>query len=100
MLNWFNTKEETAFGETLAEFIDQRLREIGKSGSQKQGDKHQTLISQVLLQAQQFRDSHRLNAYKKAKLGNAFKWKMKDLGHSDELIDQLTKDLLIVLHKG
>lgn len=98
-LSWFDASEAEAFGNALAEFYDQKFRAYGKAGSHpnRKMEKQQKLVSQILLQARQFRQGHRLNFYKKAKLGNAFRWKLKDLGHDVDLIDQMTKDLMLAL---
>lgn len=98
-LSWFDAREAEAFGNALAEFYNQEFRAHNKTGSHpnRKMEKQQKLVSQVFQQARQFRQAHKLNFYKKAKLGNAFKWKLRDLGHDGELIDQMTKDLMLVL---
>ena len=40
--------------------------------------------------AERFRDEKKLGIYKKAKLGNVFKWRLKELGYSEAFIDQAT----------
>jgi hypothetical protein len=97
IFNWFDTKEESAFGGRLAEFFDTELKALeGKSGH-KQDDKRRKLVVRVMQQAKQFGATRKLNPYKKAKLANTFKWRLRDLGHDDALIDQLTKDILLNL---
>ena len=51
----------------------------------------------MLTKVQQFKAMHKLNAYQKAQLGSAFKWKLRDLGHESQLVDSMTKDLMIAL---
>jgi hypothetical protein len=36
----------------------------------------------------------KLNVYKKAKLGNVFKWKLKELGYSTEFSERATKEII------
>lgn len=97
IFNWFDAREEVAFGARLAEFFDTELTALeGKSG-RKQDDKRHKLVVRVMQQAKQFRATRKINPYKKAKLANAFKWRLKDLGHDSALIDQLTKDILLNL---
>jgi hypothetical protein len=55
------------------------------------------VIQVVLEKAKQFRLSNKLNIYKKAKLGNAFRWTLTDLGYDSTLIDELTKELMLAL---
>lgn len=97
IFSWFDAREAEEFGSGLAGFFDEKMREIEKSADRKHEEKRTKLVTQVMQQAQEFGKSHRLNLYKKAKLGNAFKWKLKDLGHDQTLIDLMTKDLMIVL---
>jgi hypothetical protein len=44
--------------------------------------------------AVRYRDEHKLGVYKKAKLGNVFRWKLKDLGYSNAFVERATKDLV------
>ncbi|MBI4989028.1 MAG: hypothetical protein HZC23_09430 [Rhodocyclales bacterium] len=97
ILSWFNAKEAEDFGHGLAEFYDSQSKINAKASNHKAAEKQQKLVSQVLMKAQQFKTNHTLNAYQKAKLGNAFKWKLRDLGHETELVDMMTKDLLLAL---
>ncbi len=94
---WFDVKEAELFGNELAEFYDARSRANEKIKNQKQTEKQQKLIVQCLQKARQFKSSHKLNFYKKAKLGNAFKWKLREKGHDMKLVDLLTKDILLAL---
>ena len=44
--------------------------------------------------AARFRDEKRLGLYKKAKLGNVFRWRLKDLGYSDAFVDKATNAIV------
>ena len=46
-------------------------------------------------QMARFKLEHKLNIYKKAQLGNAFKWALKDAGYDPEFVDQLTKNMML-----
>jgi len=47
------------------------------------------------LQVQQFKKDRRLNVYKKAKLGNAFKWSLRDAGYDVDYVNELTEWLML-----
>lgn len=94
---WLDAREAEAFGNELAEFYDARFRANEKVTNQKQREKQQKLIAQCLQKARQYKASHKLNFYKKAKLGNAFKWKLRDMGHDVQVSDLLTKEVLLAL---
>ena len=44
--------------------------------------------------AVRFHKENKLGVYKKAKLGNVFKWKLKELGYSDAFAERATKDIV------
>jgi hypothetical protein len=44
--------------------------------------------------AVRYQSEHKLGLYKKAKLGNVFKWKLKDLGYSDNFAERATKEIV------
>lgn len=94
---WFDAREAEAFGNALAEFYDEKSRDQGKATDRKRLSKEHKLLAQMMQQVGNFKAAHSLNAYKKARLGNAFKWRLMDLGHEAELVDALTRDILLAL---
>ena len=44
--------------------------------------------------AVRYHTEHKLGIYKKAKLANVFKWKLKELGYSDDFAEWATKDIV------
>jgi hypothetical protein len=91
----FDAREASQFGLTLAEFIAQRIP--ASSDKPKSGKKQQEIFQKAGAQIAQFKSKHKLNVYTKAKLANAFKWKLLDLGYDKALVDELTKELLVAL---
>ena len=41
-----------------------------------------------------FQKENKLGIYKKAKLGNVFKWKLREMGYSDDFAERATKDIV------
>ena len=97
MLKWLDAKEEQAFGKTLAEFYIERVPFESPFSEKKFATKTQEVLKKVDLQVQQFRSGRALNVYKKAKLGNAFKWSLRDAGYDTEYVDGLTEWLMLRL---
>jgi len=97
VLGWFNAKDADEFGKTLAGFYDEKFRANTQAADRKIATKQQKLVAEILALTAQFKEQHKPNAFQKAKLGNSFKWRMRDLGHNNELIDLLTKDILLAL---
>lgn len=87
--DWFNTSEAEQFGTALAKFYAGKLPlDADKSG------KKEFVAKKMAEQVSEFKLEHKLNFYKKAQLGNAFKWTLKEAGYSDEEINQLTGVLM------
>ena len=94
-LGLVDTKEVEAFATTLAEDLGRRF----PPASEKRTDAGATNQLGVILEglaarAVRFRDEKRLGLYKKAKLGNVFRWKLKDLGYSDAFVDRATNAIV------
>ena len=52
--------------------------------------KSQTVIEKMDVQIRTYREQNKLNIYKVAQMGTAFKWELKDAGYAEEYIDKLT----------
>lgn len=94
-LNWFDASEAKAFGESLAKFYIERVSpdaQLGKKAANKQKEVEDKIFQQMA----RFRLEHKLNIYKNAQLGNAFKWTLTDAGYGPAYVDQLTKELMFI----
>ena len=52
--------------------------------------KSQQIIEKMDTQIRAFRQQNKLNIYKVAQMGTAFKWALKDAGYAENYIDKLT----------
>jgi hypothetical protein len=95
MLKWLDAKDEQAFGKSMAQFYSERVPFESPFSKKKFAAKTQETLKKLDLQIQQFKSSHALNVYKKAKLGNAFKWTLRDAGYDNEYVDELTEWLML-----
>ena len=95
MFSWLDASEAQKFGTTLADFFIERIPADGSGKKDKSPAKQQEVINKMLLQIEIFKANHKLNMYKKAKLANAFKWKLLDAKVETEVVDELTKTVLI-----
>jgi hypothetical protein len=95
MIIWFDAREAQKFGTSLAEFFIQRIPLEKPNKKIKSLAKKQEVLDKMFLQIHDFKMKHKLNIYKKAKLGNAFKWKLLDADYDPELVDELTKLLML-----
>jgi len=94
MLSWFDARDAQQFGGTLADFYIERVP-ADEKGKPMPAAKKQEVVEKMFLQIQIFKVNHKLNLYKKAKLANSFKWKLLDSGYQPDVVDELTKTILI-----
>jgi hypothetical protein len=96
MFSWFDARDAQQFGETLAGFFSERVP-ADDTGKKVPASKKLETVEKMALQVQIFKVNHKLNLYKKAKLANSFKWKLLDAGYQSEVVDELTRTLLVKL---
>lgn len=96
VFSWFDASEAKEFGTSLAHFYIERVPS-GDSGGKAVpiAKKQHEVINKMFQQMERFKLDHKLNIYKKAQLGNAFKWALKDAGYNPAFVDQLTKNLMM-----
>lgn len=94
-LGLVDTTEVEAFAATIAEDLGRRFPPSSEkrtdAGAQNQ---LRNILDNLAARAARFRDEKQLGLYKKAKLGNAFRWKLKDLGYSEAFIEEATNAIV------
>lgn len=95
LLKMFDTREIEDFATALAGDLGRRF----PPSSEKRvdaGAKNQlkVILDGLAARAVRFHDEHKLGVYKKAKLANVFRWKLKELGFSDEFCETATKEIV------
>lgn len=93
-LSWFDAGEAKKFGESLARSFLEGMPPVAQIGDKAFAQKATKLLGQMADQIAYFKTQHKLNTYKKAQLGNAFKWILKDAGVAPDYTDELTKWLM------
>ncbi|NML42685.1 hypothetical protein HHL11_02910 [Ramlibacter sp. G-1-2-2] len=91
MFKWFATAPAQQFAQEQADFILSQLRGSMDKRDAKFTAKAEKVLVRVDRNARDFRTRERLNFYKKARLANAFLWKLKDGGCPPEYAKQLTE---------
>ena len=97
MLSWLDATEAQKFGTSLAHFFMEKMPLGFDLKEKKFASKAQQVLVKLAQQAEQFKRGHKLNTYKKAKLGNSFKWTLKDAGYDSVYVDELTEWLMLRL---
>lgn len=58
------------------------------------------VLEETLVQAAEFQREHKLGVFGKAKLGNEFKWQLKELGYTEKFIEVATEGLMVYVTRG
>ena len=105
--NWFDASDAQEFGIKLAEMFSANYPIIDKKREDASGNraglrakvlgKQEKVLGTLTLNVRQYGQTNSLNFYKKAKLGNAFKWALLEKDYDAEFVDQLTKEVILAL---
>jgi hypothetical protein len=98
--DWSRRKEIDAFATALAQDLARRFPPKSEERRDKGAKNQLTSITDGLYtQAAKFRQDKELGIYGKAKLGNTFRWRLKEVGYSGGFIDEVTHGLVLRLAK-
>ena len=92
-------KEVDTFAKSLAQEVAKRYPPaLDKAGQRRLSEKRLAeILEGVVKKAVQFKDEHKLGVYKKARLGNTFRWELDELGYSKKFIEVATEGLIVYL---
>jgi hypothetical protein len=95
ILKIFDTKDIEEFATLLATDLGRRFPPTSEARTDA-GAKNQlkVILEGLGARAVRFHREHKLGVYRKAKLGNTFKWKLRELGYSVEFAENATKEIV------
>lgn len=95
LLKIFDTRDLEEFATNLAMDMGRRFPPASE-GRTDEGAKRQVkvIIEGLAARAVRYHEQQKLGIYRKAKLANVFKWKLKELGYTSEFADSATKELV------
>jgi len=95
----FSTTDLDTFAKELAADIAKRYPpEMEKNKQKKISAKRVTrILEEALDKAKSFKMEKKLGVYKKARLGNNFKWELDNLGYSSEFVEIATEGMIVYL---
>ncbi len=97
VLEWFNAREATKLGIELAEQLVPRAAVPSETpGNQPTRESLASKLQMLFQQAEQL-SGLRLNFFKKARLANSFKWRLRENGVEGSLADEVTQGLVLQL---
>ena len=94
MFSWFDATDAKGFGADLARFYVERIPADSGANKKEFASKTKEVLDKMSLKVEKFKEANTLNTYKKAQLGNAFKWALRDSGYDTAYIDRLTSWLV------
>ncbi len=98
MLEWLNVKAVDEFADSVVAELAIRIPPTGiEAPAKKAAERLRKTHDAIFARIEQFARAHKLNIYKKARLGNRIKWALKESGYPDDFIDTLTIELLTVV---
>lgn len=95
----FGPSKTDEFAKGLAQDIAKRYPPaIANNPEQMVSQKRLTaILEDAFTRARQFNSDNRLGMFKKAKLGNTFKWELKEMGYDEKFVDMATEGLIVYL---
>jgi len=92
-------KDVDAFAKELALELSKRYPPALDKGSERKISQKRltTLLEETFNRAAEFRSKHKLGVYKKARLGNTFRWELQDLGYSEKFVEVATEGLVVYI---
>jgi hypothetical protein len=94
IFSWFDARDAQNFGAAMACFYIERIPASAGFSEKQFASKSKQVLEKMNHQVIDFKLKNKLNIYKTAQLGNAFKWALKDAGYEAAYIDKLTQWLV------
>lgn len=92
-------KQVDEFAKTLAQELAKRYPPaLDKGGERRISQKRMTtILEDTCNRALEFKKQHRLGVYKKARLGNTFRWELQEMGYSGKFVETATEGVIVYI---
>jgi len=98
IFRWFDTREIDEFAQLIAAELFKRVPPATlDSHTKKAAERLRNTHEAIFARAGKFARTHKLNVYKKARLGNQFRWALKEAGFPREFVDAWTYELVTLV---
>ncbi len=98
IFQWFDTTEvDEVAGWIAAELIRRVPPSELNSPDRKAADRLRNTHDAIFARAAKFARTHELNIYKKARLGNQFRWALREAGYPPEFVEAWTYELVALI---
>ena len=94
-----SAKEVDGFAKTLAQELAKRYPPaLDKDSERKISQKRLTMLLEgTFNRAAEFRKQHKLGVFKKARLGNTFRWELQEMGYSQKFVEAATEGIIVYI---
>ena len=102
ILRFFPMRKINNFAKSLAQGVAKRYPPaIANNPAQMVSQQRLTgILEEAFTHAAEFNRENRLGWFKKAKLGNEFRWELKELGYDEKFVGEATDSLIASLTRG
>ncbi len=92
-------KQIDEFAKTLAQELSKRYPPaLDKPDERRISQKRMTtILEDTFNRALEFKKQHKLGVYKKARLGNTFRWELQEMGYSGKFVETATEGLIVYI---
>lgn len=98
IFNWFDTTEVDKLVRAITEELVKRVPPSTlDSRDRKAATRLRNTHDAIFARAGKFARTHNLNIYKKARLGNRFRWAIRDAGYPSEFVESWTYELVTLI---
>lgn len=98
IFQWFDTAEVDELARAVVEELVRRVPPASlDSPTRKAADRLRNTHDAIFARAGKFARTHKLNIYKKARLGNQFRWGLRAAGYPAEFVESWTHELVLLV---
>jgi isocitrate dehydrogenase kinase/phosphatase len=98
IFQWFDTREIDELAQAIAAELVKRVPPSAlDSHTKKAADRLRNTHDAIFARASKFARTRPLNIYKRARLGNQFRWALKEAGYPSEFVESWTYELVTLI---
>ena len=87
------------FAKALAQDLAKRYPPALDKGTERKISQKRltTILEDTYTRAVAYKTEHKLGVYKKARLGNTFRWELQDMGYSEKFVELATEGMIVYI---
>jgi len=98
IIDWFRTREVDELAAAIAAELVKRVPPAAlESHTRKAAQRLRNTHEAIFARAGKYARTHPLNVYKRARLGNQFRWALKEAGYPREFVEAWTYELVTLI---